>query len=1339
MAQYSFTGVVPDSEGEDEQPLSLYSVEKITLNPDEGRPEQRYWTPASSVDELIDTRQPALLNGGPNEIPDSMAVDDTPIGEEFNPSAAFQGSKYSRSVVSSPSNEQEGLVRSNSPSMQRLLTTSSQDNLVNFYERTMSLSKRLNLSLNGGSIQVPPETQGDADQQAEQPVELLPEASGRNLRNRRPEQQRPYTYDQIRHRAEFLKVGLKPLRMVTGETTRVTDAADSLFVQDPDRTSVPHYMDSAGTHAVKKRKVSPKQPSLISPTSTMTPPATARRIELSDDSDYDYTFHPMEQGTVTDMPPSIAEPKIIHLDSEQENLSEGGANSSSSSDEGEAEHLFKRRLKGVLPPSFLTLKEKSGNKDSRQLRQTQRLDSFNTSLKGIARKKKGIRHTSVPQQISDSEYSSITPTKLPVNLSPGQENDVINLDDDVEQAFENDEIDRMLNYSRPALRKIHSNAQVSKSRHQSYWKNQERNYLSRRLKTNYKSRRRRRAQRNQTSVGIVDALATFHHSDADETRPIPRFLRVARRTAMTRPNFGRSVPTRKFFAFEDDQATKQTSDIIEKWTSGLFGKFKVKAKAMQPRQTVSRTQVTRGPPKTVQQSIYPKSARLFSGKSRGFRQSTLEGLSHHRRPRPQIQANLKKYRTGIGFHRRQPLDSGGESVIGQLRLRAQNHSVKADLQKQSFTMSKEAVSTSCQDYGDARTGDKGKFPAHGRAARKGNPPKRFEDCVMEVPFVFDATQISRNNESTYIDEFLKHNRLRQTSFAIHFGFQPFPLGTHFHFSTFIGSKGLDRAIATSRSLLEANEESPTLTYEFYGTKIDWQFCRPEGLQDLQSCLDEVLRATSMTTSECYNFLGFLSNVISTNLKYEANDRVSSFLDLILHFASKASDHVISDDNAGPISPNSALKYQCLVFSCVLLYQLKQLASATERESVDCALDRTSKVLMSSILSLDSSVLRRCCELQHSSFHRSQGIGRDQWLLEIWVILYHISEHNSNGSFCRSIEYLWKLGNEVSSINVVTLESGWRASFCLCLVQQMSIQGIVEEVEIQEHWDLTAHLLQASLHKAKSLNDLEDEYVRAVFSRVHSLFNDWKWRGGRQIISALYLFFTKRRLVNLKSESSNQFPRFLKSIGQAHVLELEPSDLVFHIFLKTVATAIERQTEGEKGRKEVDLLVSLITPCHGRLYPREKPLSVRDLNSLENHHSLLLTLIWKAPKACKPPFEILRSLVIIQDCHARARLVAIQAWSYFLDIQTFHQEDCQAGMTWIDEIIVASINEYRAIKKQFTRNRSTLSFEGRWNLAQLENVIMNAIEQVAVQLEKLPNSLLSCRLLLSEGRDPPLVY
>ncbi|OJJ76565.1 hypothetical protein ASPBRDRAFT_39052 [Aspergillus brasiliensis CBS 101740] len=257
--------------------------------------------------------------------------------------------------------------------------------------------------------------------------------------------------------------------------------------------------------------------------------------------------------------------------------------------------MYQRRIKGVLPASWLRLdqKQQEGRLSATQ-RQRERMHHRTENAKGVARKVtksnsttiasgsnaklSSLRQLADPDSGDESEAKdgedAVNPRQLLANLGlePFDDNDF------GEDIPEDNRIDYMLppaprtaptKTRQPGKKRLTSEGDSMRSAHAP-----KRPRLKRQTRLTdpaYGSRKQKRPTPSMPRIGILDAPDVASRSRGEQ----PQFLRIAAREARSRQDKGRRTPTRKFFNFSSRVDTEDVNESLHDWQEGRLRQTKL--------------------------------------------------------------------------------------------------------------------------------------------------------------------------------------------------------------------------------------------------------------------------------------------------------------------------------------------------------------------------------------------------------------------------------------------------------------------------------------------------------------------------------------------------------------------------------------------------------------------------------------------------------------------------------------------------------------------------------------------------------------------------------------------
>ncbi|KAL1883622.1 hypothetical protein Plec18167_002629 [Paecilomyces lecythidis] len=296
---------------------------------------------------------------------------------------------------------------------------------------------------------------------------------------------------------------------------------------------------------------------------------------------------PLERR-VSDDGDERAEPEVLS-DSERTSAEE-----EEPEDESTEVRRLQKRIKGVLPASWLRLDLKKQEEQQMRSKERQRKHDLSRKLenaKGVARKiikpRNDAATSSRPSLPSFSDEDTESDDNRPVEADPRKAlADLVGFDDPFDDVQNDDDIpeDNRIDYMWPSTSsRQHSSTGRTYSKRDKPKKHTERHEARKKLPlqrqmriTDSMSKPRRekgtrRASRKPPKLGILDAPDVVQRP-----RPAqPQFLRIAARQARSRRDQGRRSPTRKVFRLGTREDTEDANNSLRDWRKGEIRQTKL--------------------------------------------------------------------------------------------------------------------------------------------------------------------------------------------------------------------------------------------------------------------------------------------------------------------------------------------------------------------------------------------------------------------------------------------------------------------------------------------------------------------------------------------------------------------------------------------------------------------------------------------------------------------------------------------------------------------------------------------------------------------------------------------
>ncbi|KAJ5149815.1 hypothetical protein N7448_001393 [Penicillium atrosanguineum] len=321
------------------------------------------------------------------------------------------------------------------------------------------------------------------------------------------------------------------------------------------------------------------------PTGFIVPPAMSGAVDS-------YPASP-----VIDEPTAEGESSLL-VDSDESEESDDSHSSAEpeGSNEDRVNRLMQRRIRGVLPASWVRIDAEQRLKQQKGTQQT-RHAAQRPDGKGVAQKIVRKLHSGQSRlqqgliDLADSESDEENQPPISHNIEEGadQRADMSMEFDRDGDALEDNRIDYMLptiargpREKRKSLKRAHSKEDSRQT---------ERRLKKARLKrqtrlTDASYGGRRTEKKRTTSVprlGILDAPDVASKPRTEQ----PQFLRVAARKARLRQDRGRQSPTRKFFQLGSRVETADANEFLRDWRKGAIKQSKIARPQSKPRKSQS--------------------------------------------------------------------------------------------------------------------------------------------------------------------------------------------------------------------------------------------------------------------------------------------------------------------------------------------------------------------------------------------------------------------------------------------------------------------------------------------------------------------------------------------------------------------------------------------------------------------------------------------------------------------------------------------------------------------------------------------------------------------------------
>ncbi|ODV91397.1 hypothetical protein CANCADRAFT_32049 [Tortispora caseinolytica NRRL Y-17796] len=267
-----------------------------------------------------------------------------------------------------------------------------------------------------------------------------------------------------------------------------------------------------------------------------------------------------------------------------------------------------------------------------------------------------------------------------------------------------------------------------------------------------------------------------------------------------------------------------------------------------------------------------------------------------------------------------------------------------------------------------------------------------------------------------------------------------------------------------------------------------------------------------------------------------------------------------------------------------------------------------------------------------------------------------------------------------SLTAEMFDSTWKALLVVSSIASCTSDAIISRPELN-NWTLVDFIMKHIIGVASKTFESAtlSRYLCANLGRCLNLLNIWKWPVNKSLVVALYKFFAARGFEDVEETAKRRLPEFIfhdKSNAES-LCTVMPDDTCFHVYLKLAALSILRLNPITE-RGTLTSIVGLITPLHGRLYKMTNEMEVVDVECLCNTYSLLLTLFWSTPPKYRPSVGQLRDVIVFPDAHAIARSFAIKAWLCVAKILSTDAKEIQKTVPWYNLMANSLISDYQQL-------------------------------------------------------------
>lgn len=732
----------------------------------------------------------------------------------------------------------------------------------------------------------------------------------------------------------------------------------------------------------------------------------------------------------------------------------------------------------------------------------------------------------------------------------------------------------------------------------------------------------------------------------------PQFLKVAARTAKSRPDHGRASPTRKRIQLATRQDHLDAANVLGDWRRG----------SIKPRESVTAARrSSRSQPGLQPQARPPQKAQTTS--------STQSWPLLTVAPR-----KLTKHLSNGGHVRYKEQDSGtrkAPQIPAFQPAEIQTEGTHADTA--GFQVGKKLLDRLYRKRRGAPTVastiteiDRSNGASHPSVRRRKQlRPQQIDLEEPQYSHVHDPVasprppspepgEVAQNSEGPKLLGLGPYG----TTYTHHFEVFHLKSGIYFHNSTVIGSGMLETVLHTDYSR-KPQDSRPRAALVFDRQTLRWgpwdaQVSSEIGVvfDYVSDKIDKPAAPDDLATPSSVRAADHLLAYIMDSITFDSDTDVSSFLARTVEILPGFVDGLPEDPSRNlaellqVCDRVSLFVFVALRMSCVdatlLSYQI-QLEGVLKRLTVS-----TARLLTKTL----SNELRETYQKLNNVRARERGLRNDDLAAHSWTLMLRIL-HNASipkAGFWEVVQEVLLPPDLTTSTRVGPHERAWEGLFTLLPLTDFTDSGVIVRKPrlhvASDGWSLPQRLLKRvyQLYQDNSRQSPAfNNYCRALVARCHCLVQDWGWRKSSGIVGVMFDFFGSQNLEHLRNEEIYSSPRFLENLHQVPSLEVKPEDPCFHIFLKLLALSIQKLKE-DGSTKDIRNLVARTLPNHSRQYSKEQNIHERDLAALRNHHDLLVTLYWAAPLDLRPNVDILERLVAPTSSHKEACLINLRAWN-----------------------------------------------------------------------------------------------
>lgn len=1045
-----------------------------------------------------------------------------------------------------------------------------------------------------------------------------------------------------------------------------------------------------------------------------------------------------------------------------------------------------RRMRGVLPASWLRLDQKSGpgkaQKDAH--RQPRDQSPGREQRRGVAQRRQALPGSTTNQFIFEDSEEETAPLEKTTDdvfhnqtrllLQPTQANDTpLSLPSDDDSVVEDNVIDHMVSGRKrqlklsdsfrgePKRRKIAEDGARQPPRRPkqpkitSHFDNPGHAASGTRPPKRHSNKPKRskqqgsvNAKRSKNASGRVPPPRL---SILDVIEPdAPAFLKIAARAAKRRPNQGRSSPSRKTIKLATRRDHVDVVSVLSDWRAGSIrprpSVSAARRAPQQPKQPRPVAEQTGGGSGTLRTD-----PRIFTGISRKLVKQVSDSGTVRYLPSDTTRKSEKKQMLPAYGPSRQSqgpstkpaqLETDGIDQPSKFAFHARKRWLDRLYQKSRGELSlASSVGVPDSNIGDqlraSPSPDTEPQPPNDAGPSRQKQPQRLRFHKRTKPQHIDleAPEYSHANdplpvqytavpEQTQVENGSKLLGLGPygTHYTHHFEIFPLDSRVYFHNSTLVGGGAVEAA--TSNDYGERlTDARPRVSFSLGDQVLRWGPWNSQVSSELGILLDFVTdqlegslrEARPPDASTMLNAVSFVLNYVQNSLSFTEDEGSKPFV-------ARAYEALKGfDERVGPqlhqLVSDQGVRYELVlrIYDRLLLVTLltlrvcqKDSSLMNEKFQVEGLLKSMTKTAVSTLVHAGLSEVRKTYEDLNQLRFRERGLRGDRPAIHSWVVAMKVLDFASipRSSFWDIVQAVLATPQAIESTDAQVFEKIWEDMFSLLPLIEFNNVGVV--ISGQRHdtgsdgWALPQKLLKRvfqlyreNTHQAPSFNN----YCRALVGRCHYLVQQWGWRKSVTVIGVIFDFFGSQNLEHLRNEEVYKSPRFLDELAGRPMLDIEPEDRCFHVFLKLIALSIRKLRETDS-INDIRNLIARTMPNHNRQHLKEQKIHERDLAALRNHHDLLSTLFWASPAELRPGAARIETLVVPASSHKEACLINLRAWNQlarFIVASGEATRSFRPFSQWRNNFFEQMMRQYDSVASDIQQQLTSLSKDDRQSI------------------------------------------